>query len=96
MVPKILSLVLYLALSMKASSTPLHDGVLDKRAHTCSESITSKTLGEYALYAEFITETPSDGLILNCGCVLSISATTRRAECSYSLKVGLSSILVGA
>ena len=80
MAPKILSFVLFVALSMKASSTPLHDGVLNKRAYTCPEMITSPKLGEFDLVQEDITQTQGEGDILGCLCVISISATTRRAE----------------
>ena len=66
MTPKILSLVLFLALSMKVSSTPLvHDGpgVLNKRAYTCPKMITSPKLGEFVLALEDITQ---EGCILDC------------------------------
>ena len=66
MAPKILSLVLFVALSMKASSTPLHDGVLNKRAYTCPEMITSPKLGKFVLALEDITQTQREGHILDC------------------------------
>jgi len=67
MAPKILSLVLFLALSMKASSTPLvHDGVLNKRAYTCPKTITSPKLGEFVLDPDQPPTSEEEYGILNC------------------------------
>ncbi|KIK07180.1 hypothetical protein K443DRAFT_673738 [Laccaria amethystina LaAM-08-1] len=66
MVPKILSLVLFLALSMNASSTPLHDGVLNKRAYTCPKTITSPKLGEFVLDPDLPSISSEEYRILNC------------------------------
>ena len=70
MTPKILSLVLFLALSMKVLSSPLvHDVVLNKRAYTCPEPITNSELGEFVLDPELPAtsiETVEGYKILNC------------------------------
>lgn len=88
MVPKILSLVLFLALSMKALSTPLHDGVLSKRAYTCPETITDPKLGEFVLDPDQLsTSEEEDYKILNCFYVLK-SDPNQQTYCSYSLENG--------